>query len=73
MKETNSCKNCDATLIENPKFCGACGQKVITKQFTVKDLFLQMFSIITNLESHHIATPPARNGNFDRIRFRRVL
>ena len=43
------CKNC-ANIFEG-KYCNECGQKVIDGRFTVKRFFLDLFQIITNVES----------------------
>jgi hypothetical protein len=49
-----NCKNCEAPL-EGP-FCSACGQKVITERMTVKRMFREVFSTLTNLDRGFLHT-----------------
>ncbi len=46
--DNQNCKTCQATL--SGPFCSNCGQKIITHRLSVKVLFRQLFSMITNLE-----------------------
>ncbi|MEO0341063.1 MAG: DUF3667 domain-containing protein, partial [Bacteroidota bacterium] len=46
--ENQNCKTCNTAL--NGPFCYNCGQKYINTRLTVKIIFRQLFSMITNLE-----------------------
>lgn len=48
MEVQNTCKNCAAEL--NGPFCGQCGQVVITKRITVRNLISYILAAITNVE-----------------------
>lgn len=48
MEAQETCKNCAAEL--NGPFCGQCGQVVISKRITVRNLIAYVFASITNVE-----------------------
>lgn len=48
------CKNCGETL--HGAYCSACGQKVITQRITVRHIFGELFSIITNVDRGFLYT-----------------
>lgn len=48
MEAQDTCKNCAAEL--NGPFCGQCGQVVITKRITVRNLISYIVAAITNVE-----------------------
>jgi len=48
MEEVTNCKNCDAKL--TGPFCGNCGQKLITKRYTVFDSLNMLFNQVFNLD-----------------------
>ena len=50
----NNCKNCGNTFQEN--FCNSCGQKWITKKFTLKDSISWLFGTIFNFEKGFLFT-----------------
>lgn len=48
MEAQDTCKNCEAEL--NGPFCSQCGQVVISKRITVRNLISYILSAITNVE-----------------------
>lgn len=51
-----NCKNCQTDLLENFKFCNACGAKVVTQRITAKNLLSDIFQNALGWDNKYFST-----------------